>query len=244
MWPGRAVVTVRSVVETDSDTDMGTGRYHRSANGRLVGILLIGLGVVWFLSEIGGLSGETMRAVVLMLLGAGLIYTARRSRGGGRSLWPIALGVILIFSLLGNARSGGRALGLRVDAAPAIIPQSAGELEDHYPGGVARLTIDLRQLQPTDLNRAITIDDPVSDLRVAVPSGVDVVVDTSAAIGQLVVCGQRVPPGFTFGQTYESGPSTAPQLKLHIDGGAGEVRVTCGSPLPPPEAPIPPSSKP
>jgi hypothetical protein len=108
MWPGREAVTVRSVVETDSDTEMGTGRYHRSANGRLVGILLIGLGVVWFLSEIGGLSGETMRAVVLMLLGAGLIYTARRSRGGGRSLWPIALGVILIFSLLGNARSGRR----------------------------------------------------------------------------------------------------------------------------------------
>jgi len=70
-----------------------------------LGLLLIGLGTVWFLSEshLLALSAETVLSGLLIVLAVGLIYTARWGRRLGR--WAVVLGAVLSVVLVVNSRS-------------------------------------------------------------------------------------------------------------------------------------------
>src|SRR5688500_1116110 len=69
----------------------------RSADGQLIGTMLVASGVAWLLQRSGvvDFSWETLLAGLLVILGVGMVVTARR--GGGMGL--VAIGLALTIAL-------------------------------------------------------------------------------------------------------------------------------------------------
>jgi hypothetical protein len=241
MWSLGGVGTVRAMAGTDSEQDASTGRRPRG-DRHVFGLLLIGLGTVWFLSEshLLALSAETVLSVLLILLALGLIYTARWGRRMGR--FPILLGIGLTVALIANSPSlhfpsvrGG--VG---DQSPAIA--SLADLQPVYEQAFGNLTLDLTVLTPADLeHERITVHMGAGDVKVALPQGTPVAFDGRIRAGQLSACGQPVSEGFAPRLQYRSLPPDGPHLELVVRSGAGNVTVTgCEpSPVTTPSPPLP-----
>jgi hypothetical protein len=208
---------------------------------RLLGMLLVAIGILWFIqtSHIVSLSAETLLAGLLMVLGGGLLVTARRGR---RLVLPVALGVVLTIALAGNSNSFR--LPSIVGVSPREIrPLASEDIRPAYHGGVGNLTLDLSQLPPAALDRQIVVHLGVGNLLVIVPPGTDVQVDSHLGVGKLTVCGRRVANGFGIGQQYHNDvPGASFHLRLVISNGVGDVQVLGCQPAQParPAPPTPP----
>ena len=203
---------------------------------RLLGMVLVAIGVVWLIqaSHVVSLSAETLLAVLLMVLGGGLLLTARTGR---RLLLPVGIGVVLTIALLGNS-SSFRLPSIVGFGGQEIRPLQESELRPEYHRGVGNLTLDLTELSPAALNRLVALHLGVGNLLVIVPPGTDFEVDSHVGVGQLTVCGDRVSRGFGIGQQYATHLPDAPyHLRLVVSNGVGDVRVE-GCP-PKPAAPVP-----
>src|SRR5436190_7592327 len=68
-----------------------------SADGQVLGALLIIGGIAWFLNQVGvvGLSLTTTLSCLLITLGIGLVLTARRAGGAGLVVIGLALTAVL-----------------------------------------------------------------------------------------------------------------------------------------------------
>jgi hypothetical protein len=232
-----------------TERDVENPRQRRRGGDRsILGLLLIGLGTLWFLEETGllALSAETVLAALLMLVGLGLIFTARR----GRRRWPIILGTVLTLVLIAN--SNALSLPNMGNVGEELFqPANAAELHNSYQSGVGTMTVDFRLLSAADLaKRTIHVSHGVGQVIVLVPAGLSLHVEGSIGVGRLTLCGKRVAggPGISGPHDYQSGAST-PLLTLIIHQGVGGATIRgCGTdaaPLPLPTAlpsPGPPST--
>lgn len=212
-----------------TERDVEPPRRRRSGDRSILGLLLIGLGTLWFLEETGllALSAETVLAALLMLVGLSLIFTARR----GRRHWPIVLGVVLTLVLIANSNALSFP-NVSSIGDETFQPASTAELRSNYQTGLGKLTLDLRGLLAADLGkRTIQINHGVGQVIVIVPGGLSLHVDGNIGVGRLTLCGKRVAggPGINGAHDYQASAS-APVLGLSIHQGVGGTTIDgCGS---------------
>jgi hypothetical protein len=227
------VGTVNPMTDLDSQRDATTERRRRGGDRNVFGLVLIGLGTVWFLSEthLLALSAETILSVLLILLALGLIYTARWGRRMGR--WPILLGIALTFALVANSPSLHFRGGF---GDPTYAPTSQTDLLPEYRGGFGNLTLDLTGIPNKDLEgQHVNVHMGGGNVTVIVNSDVALDLVGRVRFGHLQACGQDLGSGIG-GQArhYRNAPKNATAyLWLTINAGAGNAQVQC----PPPATP-------
>jgi hypothetical protein len=164
----------------------------------------------------------------LLVVGLGLIAAAygsgRRARGG-----LIALGVVLSLALITASTEpwhGADGIGDQT-----FVARSAAEVQSSYHGGIGDLTIDLSEVDVSDLDGTIhtRVDAGVGDVDIVVPRNADVRVSVDSGVGSVDVFEEGNRSGFFEG----SGPGSwvddgEPEIELFVNAGIGDVEVSRG----------------
>jgi phage shock protein PspC (stress-responsive transcriptional regulator) len=167
---------------------------------------------------------------LLVVVGLGLVAAAfsggRTARGG-----LIALGVVLSFVLVVSSAepwntSGG--VGERT-----YRPATADQVRSLYEIGVGEMTVDLTDVDLSDLDEPIRtrIDHGVGDLNVLVPRSADVIVRVDQGLGDVRVFGGndaedgRLVPGTGSADWTDDGQA---EFIISLDLGIGDAEVSRG----------------
>ena len=195
--------------------------------GRLLwGLALVAAGSAWLLDAAGVVDVSYPRALALALIGIGLVvpFVPDHQHGG-----VVGLGVVLTLLALMTVVAGPGAdpTLLRHGLGDMhVTPATAAQLRDHYEHGVGDLVVDLRGVELPSGTTSTSVRLGAGQLRVRVPDGVQVQVDGSAAIGDVVVGGsKRSGMAPTFTGRLGDGPSTR-VLELEVAVGLGRIEVT------------------
>ena len=197
----------------------------RSANGQVVGVLLMVFGLGWFLRVAGviDLAWDSLLSAVLIVLGVGMAITARARSGG----LLMAIGIFLTISLATTSSVGelgdlGHLIGDR-----RIRPQSIAALESEYDFIGGSLTLDLTEIEFPQGETAVEVDMGGGQIEVIVPKGVAVRVDAKLGGGEIELFdGRRAEGPRPRGTHTDEGYTDAPrQLRLDLSGGGGRIVV-------------------
>jgi len=196
----------------------------RSVLGRLtlaVALLTLGVAAVLDLLDAVPVAPEGYVALLLVVLGAGLVLGARV----GRTRWPIAVGILVLPALVLTDLASGVPGGEVGDVFAA--PRSLGDLEDAYRVTAGTLTLDLRELQGLDGTTEVDLSMGVGAVWVLVPPDLPVTARTRADTGVVDVLGRvRDGEGLDLTVTGAGADGAADRLALDIEVGAGYVEVT------------------
>lgn len=196
----------------------------------LVGVLIVGLGVIWLLDAVGAVDvdWDVLLPVALIVVGVALVVAAWQGRGrGGLIALGIVLTVILtIATVVRVPLSGG--IGDRVEQ-----PTSLGAVADPFELAIGELTVDLNDLtwSGADVPGEVRVEAAVGMGQLVVLVGPDfpcVSVHAEAGVGEVVVFGERrsgVSPEFRT----EAVCLAAPLLALELSVGIGQVEVRRGT---------------
>ncbi|HEX7166146.1 MAG TPA: hypothetical protein VF230_04100 [Acidimicrobiales bacterium] len=211
-------------------TPAPAGRSH-SADGQVLGVLLIASGVGWLLQRSGlvDLSWETLLSALLVMLGLGMLLTARR---------PGGIGLVLVGGAITIALASASSIDI------GLLKAGVGERTLH-PGTItaarkdARLAVGHLDVDLTDLVLSDDGGDPetiryevgIGELTVRVPEDADVRVVGKARGGELSLLGfERSGPDMEHevldrADTGDSLEPVEPDLVLHVSVWFGSVRV-------------------
>ncbi|MHB1923937.1 MAG: LiaF domain-containing protein [Acidimicrobiales bacterium] len=205
--------------------EMYRTRRRRGDRG-VFGLVLVFLGAVWLLGRMNllHLAADTLLAILLMCVGAGLLLTRR----SGRHHWPILLGGVVLFVLMGGSAAANSHIHVTGSAVgnPSYSPAAPADLHD-YNLGVGNMTIDLGQL---DLSSHPTVHATVGagNLTVVVPAGTKVDVNYTDRIGDVTILGHDVAGGINSDSSWVSGgyASAGKGVMLDLTVYTGDIRVT------------------
>ena len=207
-------------------TEDSTETRPRRGDRGLLGMVLLFAGLVWFLSRSGMLhvAADTLLSILLICIGGGLLLTRR----SGRRFWPILLGGIVLFVLMGSSASA-RIHWHGPSGVTHFAPTSADQLVD-YQVGAGDMRLDLTKLGFSGTTPVVA-KVGFGDLEVTVPKGVAIEVDYKDGLGNVNIEGQELSHGLGTGDTWRSpGYSTATKrLKLDLEVGAGSIDVASSS---------------
>lgn len=222
----------------------GTGRPDAEAAPRLPagprspvpGVTLAGvLIVVGTLALVARFTDWDLDATVvlgsgLLVVGAGLVvasFTGGRTARGAL----IALGTVLSLALIAAESvpwdKAGGGFGDRTYA-----PRSAAEVRAVYDGGVGDMTVDLSDVDVSDLDETIRtrVDHGLGDVEIVLPRDADVQVTVDSGMGEVSIFGRD---GLTDGTFEGTGAGSWVgddefEIILDVDAGVGNVEVTRG----------------
>lgn len=190
----------------------------REGTGRLVGgVLIVAVGVFWLAERIGLVDTDAGLVLPLLVLAVGLALLAswRDETHGGL----IGLGVVLtVLSLVSAMAVPLGPIGDRV-----FTPAAATDVADQYEMTAGSLRLDLSSLDVSETTR-ISARVGFGEIDVVVPTGVPVVAEGHAFVGQLGILG-TTDDGFGLDRRVERGTGD-PLLVLDLTVVAGEVTVT------------------
>ncbi len=166
----------------------------------------------------------------LLVVGAGLVvasFTGGRTARGAL----IALGAVLSLALIAAESvpwdKAGGGFGDRTYA-----PSSAAEVRSVYDGGVGDMTVDLSDVDVSDLDEPIRtrVDHRLGDVEIVLPRDADVQVTVDSGMGEVSIFGRDGLTDGTFDGT-GSGSWVGDdefEIILDVDAGVGNVEVTRG----------------
>lgn len=197
-----------------------TGR-RRSAGSLVLGGLLIAAGVVWFAESAGlvDVNWRTTLAVVVLVLGAALLATARSARLGGLIPVGVVLAAVLVVTSAMPRLPIGSGLGDR-----EVSPTSVAELQDRYELGAGTLRLDLRGLVLDGESAATEVTVGLGEVTLLVPDDVAVDVRATAGIGGVDVLGVRRDGVAPRVEERRGGDEGRLELDLAVGLGSIEVR--------------------
>lgn len=195
-----------------------------SADGQVFGVLLLLLGGGWLVRQTGvvDMSWETLLSALLIVLGVGLVITARRGGRGGL----LIVGFVLVCILASTSSldlallKGG--IGQRVER-----PLTAASL-DRYVLGIGELIVDLRSMDLDEGETAsVRATVGVGHLVVQVPRDVALSVRADTAIGEAVALGSELGSGIGQEKRFiDDDYATAERkLSLRLTAGIGSIEV-------------------
>jgi len=180
----------------------------RTDAGRVAfGVVLIAIGVAWFLAATGlfDIDWAVVMPSLLVLVGIAVLATARSGASGPL----IGVGIVLtILSLLAAFAAPA--------FAPRVLSGGVGDRDERprrlegdaeFELALGSLTVDLRETE--DLPDEIDASVGVGDLTVILPADVDVVLDAAVGAGEIRALGeQRSGVGISLEQVFEAaGPA-------------------------------------
>jgi phage shock protein PspC (stress-responsive transcriptional regulator) len=193
--------------------------------------LLIALGVLVLVDRFSGIDigSEGYLGAALLVVGAGLVVAAftggRTARGG-----LIAVGVVLSLALIASSTVNWRDVDGVGDRT--FRPLTAEQVRDEYHAGIGDFTLDLSEVDVSDLSAPIEthVDAGVGDVDVLVPRDADVRVDVESGIGEVTLFGDR---GLQQGEFSGSGAGSwvgddRAEIVLTVNSGIGDVEVSRG----------------
>ncbi|MCZ2829839.1 PspC domain-containing protein [Modestobacter sp. VKM Ac-2986] len=199
--------------------------------GVTLAVLLIVLGVVVLVDQLTGadLGPRGYLGSALLVVGIGLVVGALTGVGRGAKIGLVTLGVLLTAAL---------ALASTVQVPSGDVgdrtyrPLTADTVQPRYEIGLGDLTLDLTDVDLSDLSGpvAIAIESGVGDVDVLVPISADVEVTVDNGIGEAELFGQDRSDGGFFpgsGRAAWSGDDQ-PEFVLTIESGLGDVEVSRG----------------
>jgi len=201
--------------------------------GLTVAALLI---VVGFLALLNRLTALQLDAPIflgsaLLVVGLGLVAAAfsngRTARGG-----LIALGLVLSVALVA-ASSGPWDHDHGGMGDVTFRPQTAAEVQSVYRGGLGDMTLDLSEIDVSDLSEPITtrVEHGLGDLEVLLPRTADVQMSVDVGLGSIDALGedgrqgQGFYPGDGAGSWVDDGEA---EIDLTVNSGLGDVEVSRG----------------
>jgi phage shock protein PspC (stress-responsive transcriptional regulator) len=158
----------------------------------------------------------TYVAVTLAVVAVGLLVSTLFGHGGPL----IGIGVLLAVALaIGSLMPNGR-LG---EQKP--VPTAAADVDAHYEHGVGLLELDLTEVaDPTGLlGRTVELESAAGQIKVIVPTGLNVEVDSRLGAGEIAVF-NRTENGTDNRLDYPA-PATGPALTLDIHQRLGNIEV-------------------
>ena len=198
-----------------------------SADGQVLGALLVMGGIAWFVQQVGlvSLSLTTTLSALLITLGIGLVVTARRAGGAGLVVVGLVLTVVLASASAVDVGLLQRGVGERT-----FTPAEVDDVRERYQLGVGSLTLDLTDVDVAALDaKTIDVQVGVGELVVLLPPKSELAVDVRAGAraGELDILevdghddGTNITEQFTDPEV-----EGVAQLALDLDVGLGTVQV-------------------
>ena len=198
---------------------------HRRDGSTLLSVLLVLVGLAWLGSQSGvfPISTETVLAVILALVGAAMVVTARTDWALSRRAWPVLLGAGVLVALLVSTSMPAlqfgpqeRTLTTWSDAATSI---------DNFAGPVA---VDLTALspRPNDPNETLYVRSTAGPIDLTVPAHPTFHIHVHARGGfGPVNIGQARSRGGPFAEQSSDFGSGSPTLDVEITNRAGPIDV-------------------
>ena len=205
-----------------------------SADGQIIGALLIIGGIGWFVHQVGlvQLSVATTLSALLITLGIGLVVTARRSGGAALVVVGVLLTVVLASASAVDTRLLQRGFGERT-----FSPNVAADLRERYQLGAGSLTLDLTDVPAEALHgKTIDVEVGMGELVVLVPPPAEtaIKVRAEARAGEVDIVGDLRSNGdggvnFVRRFTDPTVPEGTRPLTLDLDVGLGSIQVVRAS---------------
>lgn len=200
----------------------------RSSDGQVLGAMLVIGGVAWLLGQTGALelSATTVLSALLLVLGVGMVATARSAGGGGLVVLGLVLTVALASATAVDVGLLQRGVGDRT-----FRPTTASAIAEPFQLGVGSLTVDLTDLDPDELaGRRVKVQVGVGEVVVLLPPAsvvpIDLVADARAGEIDLFADGSD-DGGTKLRRVFadEDTPEGAARLELDLDVGLGSIQV-------------------
>lgn len=197
----------------------------RSGDAQVVGALLILGGVFWLLQRSGllELNWRTVISVLLVVLGVGMVVTARRGSGGLLIFVGAVMTLVLVSTSSIDVGVLSEGIGQRV-AFPTTV--EAAERADSL--GIGELRVDLRNLELEEGTTELKYTMGIGEMNITLPDADDVAVRVRASMqgGELDVLGQNRNGGKLSVRTEDPTYDVAPKkLDIVITMGFGNVQV-------------------
>jgi phage shock protein PspC (stress-responsive transcriptional regulator) len=203
--------------------------------GMTIAALLIVVGLLALIDRFSGwdLGARGFLGAALLVVGLGLIAAAftggRRARGA-----LIALGIVLSLALAAASTvPWNNVHGFRGGVGDrTFIPATAAQVRDSYRGGAGDMTVDLTQVDVSQLAGPITtrVEHGLGDVHVVVPQDADVRLTVMSGVGSIDAFGQgSIDRGFFPGSGTGSWvDDDKAEFVLAVHNGAGDVEVSRG----------------
>lgn len=193
--------------------------------GRLVlGVLLVLLGVAWFVDTLGIVDVRWQMALpaVLLVIGLALLATARRGPSGGLIATGIVVSVLLVVTSFVAFPFGGRL------SAVGDVTERPSTLEDGQTGyalAVGSLEVDLRDTPMPAEPVTIEVSVGVGQLVVRLPRDATVEVSARAGMGEVMIADRSSAGVGVDDQRLLEGEQPEAVLLLELSVAMGRVEV-------------------
>ena len=185
-----------------------------------LGVILLGGGVVWLLSNAGVLdfSYQTWIGISLVAIGLAIAFTP-----GHHGLLTL-LGILVILAglpalVVGDLITGGVGDAIEAPATPAELAK--------YEHGIGKLTVDLTAPGLADEDLDVEASLGIGELLVLVPGAADVTVDARVGIGNVDALGTQE-AGIDVDVDEELPGAGEQEISLDLEVGIGNVRIRYG----------------
>jgi hypothetical protein len=208
---------------------------HKRDGSTLLSLLLVLVGLAWLGSAAGivSLSLETVLATVLVVLGAGMVVTARTDWSLSRRHWPVWLGLVVLVLVIASANSGGLANGVsNLHFGPTnATPTSWTDMATPITNFAGPITIDLSTVTPpiNGANETLRVHDVFGPIAVTLPSAPSfrVLIRAHTSFGPVSLLGADRRGGGVFTtKTAEVNSTGRPTLNLDITDAFGPITVS------------------
>lgn len=215
--------TERGIPELPSTHPVTARRRHGSLGTAVLGLVLVGVGVLWLLSRLDVLSVEAsvVLPIILTTVGIALLIGAFDGEHAG-------LVVVGVFLSLGVLIASTTPLGFITNGVGerTFRPTTESAIVEGFELGIGELQLDLRELAVYG-DATTTAELGIGELRVIVPPGMAVDIVGEVGAGEIRVFG-TTKSGTGVAESYRSpGFDDARQrLVLQLDVAIGAIEVT------------------